>query len=127
MNPFIEDAQEQGVTYWEHWGFAMGIAYHLLISVMAFAIHAMLPFISIEPRLDLEATANFLAERNRWIETANETRHSATSPGYDTVSDSRTGIGHYFDLYNQRRPHSSLGRKTPDLVYFNQQLLTRAA
>jgi putative transposase len=46
---------------------------------------------------------------------------------YDTVSDSRTGIGHYFDLYNQRRPHSSLGRQTPDHVYFNQQPLTRAA
>ncbi len=46
---------------------------------------------------------------------------------YDTVSDSRTGIGRYFDLYNQRRPHSSLGRKTPDSVYFSQQPLTLAA
>lgn len=46
---------------------------------------------------------------------------------YDTVSDSRTGIGRYFDLYNRRRPHSSLGRKTPDDVYFSQQPLTLAA
>ena len=46
---------------------------------------------------------------------------------YDTVSDSRTGIGRYFDLYNRRRPHSSLGRKTPDSVYFSQQSLTLAA
>jgi len=46
---------------------------------------------------------------------------------YDTVSDSRTGIGRYFDLYNQRRPHSSLGRRTPDDVYFPQQSLTLAA
>jgi len=46
---------------------------------------------------------------------------------YDTVSDSRTGIGRYFNLYNRRRPHSSLGRQTPDHVYFNQQPLTRAA
>ncbi len=46
---------------------------------------------------------------------------------YDTVSDSRNGIGHYFDLYNQRRPHSSLGRRTPDDVYFSQQSLTLAA
>ncbi len=46
---------------------------------------------------------------------------------YDTVSDSRAGIGRYFDLYNQRRPHSSLGRRTPDDVYFSQQSLTQAA
>jgi putative transposase len=46
---------------------------------------------------------------------------------YDTVSDSRTGIGKYFNLYNRRRPHSSLKRKTPDQVYYSQQLLTLAA
>ena len=46
---------------------------------------------------------------------------------YNTVSDSRTGIGRYFDLYNQRRPHSSLGRRTPDDVYFSQPPLTLAA
>ncbi len=46
---------------------------------------------------------------------------------YDTVSDSRTGLRRYFGLYNQRRPHSSLGRRTPDQVYFSQQPLTQAA
>jgi putative transposase len=46
---------------------------------------------------------------------------------YDTVPDSRNGIGQYFDLYNQRRPHSALGRKTPNSVYFSQQSLTLAA
>jgi len=46
---------------------------------------------------------------------------------YDTVSDSRNGIGRYFDLYNQRRPHSALGRRTPDDVYFSQQPITLAA
>ena len=46
---------------------------------------------------------------------------------YDPVSDSRNGIGKYFDLYNQRRPHSALGRRTPDDVYFSQQRLTLAA
>ena len=46
---------------------------------------------------------------------------------YDTVSDSRTGLGRYFDLYNCRRPHSSLGRRTPDDVYFSQLPLTQAA
>ncbi len=46
---------------------------------------------------------------------------------YDAVSDSRIGLGRYFDLYNRRRPHSSLGRKTPDQEYFFQQPLTLAA
>lgn len=46
---------------------------------------------------------------------------------YDTVSDARAGIGRYFNLYNQRRPHSSLNRQTPDHVYFSQQPLTLAA
>ena len=72
MNLMTAHTQQQGVTYSEHWGFAMGIAYRLLISMIAFALHAMLPFISIEPRLDLEATAAFLEERNHWIENASD-------------------------------------------------------
>jgi hypothetical protein len=32
----------------------------------------MLPFISIESAHDLEATAEFLEERNHWIETAHD-------------------------------------------------------
>mgnify|MGYP001821255931 CR=1 FL=1 len=86
MNPLTTHPHEQGVTYWEHWGFAMGIARHLLISVLAFAIHAILPFISIEPKYDLEATSAFLQERNSWIETARETRDSR-SKTYDNGSD----------------------------------------
>jgi len=46
---------------------------------------------------------------------------------YDTVSDSRAGIGKYCDVYNRRRPHSSSKRKTPDQVYYSQQPLTLAA
>ncbi len=46
---------------------------------------------------------------------------------YATVSDSRTGLGRYCDLYNRSRPHSSWKRKTPDQVYFSQQPLTLAA
>jgi hypothetical protein len=74
MNPFTQHAHQQGVSYIEHWFFAMGIAWRLLESVIAFALHAMFPFIDIERRLDLEATMNFLDERNRWIENAK--RHS---------------------------------------------------
>ena len=46
---------------------------------------------------------------------------------YDTVSDARAGFGRYFDVYNRRRPHSSLKRKTPDQVYYSSQLLPLAA
>ena len=37
---------------------------------------------------------------------------------YDNVSAARTGIGRYLDLYNRRRPHSSLDGKTPNQAYF---------
>jgi putative transposase len=38
---------------------------------------------------------------------------------YDSVSAAREGIGRYLDLYNRRRPHSSLDDQTPDQAYFN--------
>ena len=79
MNPFTIHPHRQGVTYFEHWHFAMGIACRLLMSVVAFAAHAILPSISIKPLLDLESTAAYLAERNRWIETARDTAHSEMS------------------------------------------------
>ena len=37
---------------------------------------------------------------------------------YDSVSEARTWIGRYLDLYNRRRPHSSLDGMTPDRAYF---------
>jgi len=45
---------------------------------------------------------------------------------YETVSQARASIGRYLDFYNGRRPHSRLGRKTPDHAYFNQPLLAAA-
>ena len=33
--------------------------------------------------------------------------------GYDSVPDARASIGRYLDLYNRRRPHSSLDGMTP--------------
>jgi len=38
---------------------------------------------------------------------------------YASTFEVRAGLDKYFQLYNTRRPHSSLGRKTPDQVYFN--------
>jgi len=45
---------------------------------------------------------------------------------YDTVSDARAGIERYLDFYHRRRPHKSLGRRTPDAVYFNLPLKAAA-
>jgi hypothetical protein len=89
MKQFTEHPHQQGVTYFEHWGFAMGIAWRLLASVMAFALHALLPFISIEPRHDLEATSAFLMERNDFIETAAATAHAQPNPGRTLANPGR--------------------------------------
>ena len=37
---------------------------------------------------------------------------------YETVSEARASIGRHIDFYNSARPHTSLGRRTPDVVYF---------
>ena len=37
---------------------------------------------------------------------------------YDSVGAARDGIGRYLDLYNRRRPHSSLDGRTPDDAYY---------
>ncbi|WP_028639737.1 integrase core domain-containing protein, partial [Novosphingobium acidiphilum] len=38
---------------------------------------------------------------------------------YGAVSEARTQIGRYLNFYNARRPHSSLGAKTPNQAYFD--------
>ena len=38
---------------------------------------------------------------------------------YESVSVARAGLTRYFRFYNSRRPHSSLGRQTPDQKYFD--------
>jgi len=35
---------------------------------------------------------------------------------YESTSEAKTKIAHYFDFYNRRRPHSKLDRKTPDRI-----------
>jgi putative transposase len=37
---------------------------------------------------------------------------------YESVSHARRSIGDYVNLYNQKRPHSSLSDQTPDEAYF---------
>jgi hypothetical protein len=53
MTIFTEHPHAQGVTYFEHWSFAIGIAWRLLRSVLAFSLHALLPFITIARQFDL--------------------------------------------------------------------------
>lgn len=36
---------------------------------------------------------------------------------YDTLREARVGIGHYFDFFNDRRPHRALGYQTPAGFY----------
>jgi len=46
---------------------------------------------------------------------------------YDSVQEARAGLGRYLAFYNCKRPHSSLGARTPDQAYFNHPPLARAA
>jgi putative transposase len=46
---------------------------------------------------------------------------------YDSVGEARASLARYLDFYNNRRPHSSLDRHTPDEAYFNHQPLSAAA
>jgi hypothetical protein len=45
---------------------------------------------------------------------------------YESVSHARESLKRYFQLYNSKRPHASLERRTPDEV-FNTQPLPKAA
>jgi putative transposase len=46
---------------------------------------------------------------------------------YDSVGEARARLGRYLDFYNQRRPHSSLDRRTPDEAYFNSSPMAAVA
>ena len=46
---------------------------------------------------------------------------------YDGVGEARTSIGRYLAFYNRKRPHSSLGARTPDQAYFDGLPLDLAA
>jgi putative transposase len=46
---------------------------------------------------------------------------------YDSVGEARASLGRYLDLYNRRRPHSSLDDRTPDQAYFTPLPIRLAA
>lgn len=69
MHLFLAHPHHQGVSYFAHLLFAMGIAIQLGHRVIAFTLHAIFPFIDIPRSLDLEATTRYLQEQNNWIES----------------------------------------------------------
>ena len=46
---------------------------------------------------------------------------------YETMGEVRKGLKEYFELYNSKRPHDGLKRKTPDQVYFGSIITGMAA
>ena len=46
---------------------------------------------------------------------------------YESVAEAREQLGGYLDFFNSRRAHSSLDRRTPDMVYFNTPSQAQAA
>ena len=46
---------------------------------------------------------------------------------YESVAAARNGISKYLDFFNSRRPHSSLGGRTPDTAYFLAGPVRKAA
>jgi putative transposase len=46
---------------------------------------------------------------------------------YENVAEAKQQLATYFTFYNNRRPHSSLGGRTPDMTYFGEQQIPQAA
>jgi putative transposase len=46
---------------------------------------------------------------------------------YETVREVRIALARYFSFYNTRRPHQSLGYRTPDEMYFATDGMKKAA
>ncbi len=40
--------------------------------------------------------------------------------GYETIPEATEGLREYFEYYNERRSHSSLGDKCPDMIYYGK-------
>ena len=46
---------------------------------------------------------------------------------YDNVAEARVSLGRYLEFYNRRRPHSSLGARTPEQAYLDHMPQRMAA
>ena len=77
--------------------------------------------------LKVHAVAISMDGKGRWVDNVFVERLWRSEPvkyedvylhAYDTPASLRAGLAGYFQFYNGRRRHSSLGRRTPDVVYF---------
>lgn len=85
MNPFTAHTAA-GSHLYRTLVLCHGHCYRLLTSVVAFAAHAILPFIPIKPEYDLEVTVAYLNERNNWIKSAKNATHSIVSTDFIPAS-----------------------------------------
>jgi len=46
---------------------------------------------------------------------------------YESVTEARKSIGEYLRYFNEERRHSSLGRRTPNVVFYDRKPLPKAA
>lgn len=46
---------------------------------------------------------------------------------YESVTEAREQLAGYFEFYNEQRPHSALGARTPDTAYFDSTAVKLAA
>ncbi len=60
------------------------------------------------------ALDNILIERLWWTVKYN----NVYIKGYETIGEAAEGLTEFFEYYNERRLHSSLGDKCPDMVYY---------
>ena len=46
--------------------------------------------------------------------------HNVYIKGYESIPEAEAGLKEYFEYYNERRAHSSLDDKNPDMVYYGK-------
>lgn len=46
---------------------------------------------------------------------------------FENALDLRKGLRHWFEFYNQERPHQAFNGLSPDDIYFKEQVLPKAA
>lgn len=62
------------------------------------------------------ALDNVFIERLWWTVKYND----VYIKGYETIAEATEGLKKFFEYYNERRDHSSLGNKCPDMVYYGK-------
>lgn len=68
MNPFTNHPHKHGFTWWNHFGFATGIAFRLLPSAANLVVHAVIPAVPMRRGWNLKELSQFLNERNKFVE-----------------------------------------------------------